>query len=188
MGTVTRKPWTAEELSRLPEGWRYEIDEGELVIMAPAGWRHNRTVSRIARLLGNFVEAHRVGEVITNELGLLLRKSPQVLRAPDIAYFTPEQVRRIGNMEGFPDVLPALAIEVYDRSEPDLTRKVQQYLAAGVKAVWVVDLETRSLARHVPGEPPRSYSSPDATIEEPLLPGFTFRLGDVLGEGQGEAP
>ncbi len=36
MATATRKPWTAEELERLPDGWRYEIDEGELIIMTPA--------------------------------------------------------------------------------------------------------------------------------------------------------
>lgn len=28
VSAVTRKPWTADELHRLPEGWRYEIDEG----------------------------------------------------------------------------------------------------------------------------------------------------------------
>jgi len=28
MATATRKPWTAEELERLPDGWRYEIDRG----------------------------------------------------------------------------------------------------------------------------------------------------------------
>ena len=182
MGTLIKKPWTAEELSRLPEGWRYEIDEGELVIMAPAGWRHNRTASRIARLLGNFVEAHKLGEVVTNELGVFLAKSPQTLRAPDVAYFTSEQVARIGDQEGFPDVLPALAVEVHDRSEPDLSRKVQQYLAAGVQVVWVVDLETRSLTRHVPGEPPRTWSGPEAVVDEPVLPGFTCRLGELLGE------
>ncbi|WP_404980651.1 PDDEXK family nuclease [Carboxydichorda subterranea] len=38
------------------------MDEGQLVIMAPAGWRHNRTVSRTARLLGNFAKVRRLGE------------------------------------------------------------------------------------------------------------------------------
>lgn len=34
MSTGARKPWTGEELVRLREGWCYEIDEGELVIVA----------------------------------------------------------------------------------------------------------------------------------------------------------
>ena len=36
MAIATNKPWTADELRRIPGGWRYEIDEGELLIMAPA--------------------------------------------------------------------------------------------------------------------------------------------------------
>lgn len=52
MSTMTRKHWTAEELNRLPEFWRYEIDEGEFVIMSPAGKRHSRLTMRIARILG----------------------------------------------------------------------------------------------------------------------------------------
>ncbi|MBE3598653.1 MAG: Uma2 family endonuclease [Limnochordaceae bacterium] len=76
---------------------------------------------------------------------------------------------------------PVLAVEVHDRSEPDLSRKVQQYLAAGVQVVWVVDLEARSLTRHAPGQPPRTWGSPEAVIEEPVLPGFGCRLQDLLG-------
>ncbi|WPD18786.1 MULTISPECIES: Uma2 family endonuclease [Thermaerobacter] len=183
MATATRKPWTAEELERLPDGWRYEIDEGELVIMTPAGWRHNRVVTRIARLLGNFVEERRLGgEVITNELGILLRKEPvHTLRAPDVAYFTAEQVARIGDERGFPAVVPALVVEVHDASEPEIGRKVAQYLAAGVRAVWVVDLEARTLTRHGQEGEPRTWSGADAVIEEPVLPGFSCRLSELLG-------
>ena len=135
MEATARRPWTAEELCRLPGGWRYEIDEGELVIMTPAGWKHNRAVTRIARLLGNFVEERKVGgEVITNELGILLRREPvHTLRAPDVAYFSAEQVARIGDERGFPTIAPTLAVEVQDASEPDISRKVGQYLEAGVR-------------------------------------------------------
>ena len=35
-------PWTADELTRLPDGWRYEIDGGKLIIMAPAVRAHHR--------------------------------------------------------------------------------------------------------------------------------------------------
>ena len=183
VATITRKPWTAEELARLPEGWRYEIDQGELIITAPAGWRHNRVVSRIARLLGNFVAGHGLGEVITNELGVLLSASPQTLRAPDVAYFTPEQVASIGNEQGYPRVVPALVVEVHDPSEPDLSRKVEQFLAAGARAVWVVDPETPRLTRHALGAPPRTWSGPGAVVQEPLLPGFACSLGELVGEG-----
>ncbi|BDG60397.1 Uma2 family endonuclease [Caldinitratiruptor microaerophilus] len=182
MRTGTRKPWTAEELDRLPEGWRYEIDEGELVIMAPAGWRHGKVTAAIARLLGNFVVASRSGEVLAGEPGFLLRRSPDVLRAPDVAFYSAERKARVGDERGFTAVPPDLAVEVHDPSEPDLSRKVRQYLEAGVRAVWVVDPEARTLTRHAPGEEPRIWSAPEAVVEEPVLPGFACRLAELFGE------
>lgn len=64
-----------------------------------------------------------------------------------------------------------------------MSRKVQQYLAAGVQAVWVLDLETRTLTRHAPRGPPRTWSSPEAIIEEHVLPVFACQLGELWGEG-----
>ena len=182
MATTTKKPWTAEELDRLPEGWRYEIDEGELVIMAPAGWLHGKMTCRVALILGRFVDERRLGHVLAGEAGFFVRRNPDVLRAPDVAFYSADRAARIADVMGFPTIPPDLAVEVQDPSEPDLTRKVQQYLEAGVRAVWVVDPRARTVSRHAPGEPPRTWSSPEAVIEEPVLPGFSCRLGELFGE------
>ena len=182
MATTTKKPWTAEELVRLPEGWRYEIDEGELVIMAPAGWLHGKVTNRVAVLLSRFVDERRLGHVLAGEVGFFVRRGPDVLRAPDVAFYSAERASRIVDVMGFPTVPPDLAVEVQDPSEPDLTRKIEQYLQAGVRAVWVVDPRARAVTRHAPGEPPRTWSEPAAVIEEPVLPGFSCRLDELFGE------
>ncbi|BDG59795.1 Uma2 family endonuclease [Caldinitratiruptor microaerophilus] len=182
MSTATRKPWTAEELNRLPEGWRYEIDEGELVIMAPAGWRHGKVTNRVAFVISQFVYPQRLGEVLSGESGFFVRRAPDVLRAPDVAFYSTERTARVGNASDFTRIPPDLAVEVRDPSEPDLSRKVRQYLEAGVRAVWVVDPEARTLTRHAPGEPPRTWADGEAVVEEPVLPGFTCRLRDLFGE------
>ncbi len=182
MSTITKKPWTAEELIRLPEGWRYEIDEGELVIMAPAGWLHGKLTSRVDFILRRFVYERHLGEVVAGASGFFVRRDPDILRAPDVAFYSAERTARIDDVMGFPTVPPDLAVEVQDPSEPDLTRKIQQYLEAGVRAVWVADPRARTLVRHAPGEPPRIWSSPDAVIEEPVLPGFRCELRDLFGD------
>ncbi|MBX6378771.1 MAG: Uma2 family endonuclease, partial [Clostridia bacterium] len=179
---VTKKPWTAEELCRLPEGWRYEIDEGELVIMAPAGFEHNDVTTEIATRLRQFTKDHGLGKALTNELGIFLRRAPDTLRAPDVAFYSNDRLASIRDRKGFPDVPPDLAVEVHDPSEPDLAKKIRQYLEAGVRAVWVVDLRTRTLTRHAPGEEPRVWSDPESVVEEPVLPGFSCRLGELFGE------
>jgi Uma2 family endonuclease len=180
MTVVPRRPWTAEELVRLPDGWRYEIDEGELVIMTPAGFQHGRLVSRVDTMLRSFVDAHNLGEVLAGEAGFFVRRDPDTLRAPDVAFYSHERLSRIRDRSGFPEVPPDLAVEVHDPSEPDLDRKVRQYLEAGVRAVWVLDPGLRTLTRYAPEEPPRTWSSPDDEITEPVLPGFSCRLGDFL--------
>ncbi|HEY8449286.1 MAG TPA: Uma2 family endonuclease, partial [Bacillota bacterium] len=152
MTTATPRPWTAEELGRLPAGWRYEIDEGQLVIMVPAGFEHGRLQARLARILGNFVAASGWGEVVGGESGFFVRRHPDTLRAPDVAVYSQARLARIVDRQGFPDVPPDLVVEIHDPSEPDLDRKVQQYLEAGVRAVWVVDPRVLSLTRYAPGE------------------------------------
>ena len=181
MSAIGKRPWTAEELDRLPQGWRYEIDEGELVIMTPAGRRHGRLVVRIATLLNNFVEEHRLGEVNGGELGVYLREKPDTLRGVDVAFFSAERARQIEDEIGFVHVPPDLAVEVHDPSEPDMARKVQQYLQAGVRSVWVVDPEKHTLALHRPGQTPVVVTELDALVEDPVLPGFSCRLQDLFG-------
>ena len=54
MGTQTdiRPPLTADALAEFPDdGFQYELDEGELIMMAPAGEEHGRIEGDIFGLL-----------------------------------------------------------------------------------------------------------------------------------------
>jgi Uma2 family endonuclease len=179
---MLRKPWTAEELVRLPQGWRYEIDEGELVIRAPAGFEHGRILSRIDALLRGFVRARGLGEVVSGDVGVFLRRTPDTLRAPDVACYSRDRLQRVRDRTGFVAVPPDLVVEVHDPTEPDLSRRVHQYLQAGVRAVWVVAPADRSITRHAPEQEPRTRSHPHDTVEEPVLPGFSCTSAEVFGE------
>ena len=86
MSSVTKnRPWIAEELDRLPRGWRYEIDEGELVILAPAGHRHARVVAQITSVLDAFAAEYQGSEVDSGEIGLSIATNPETLRGADVA-------------------------------------------------------------------------------------------------------
>ncbi len=185
MSTTTKakqKPWTADELCRLPEGWRYEIDEGELIITAPAGFEHNDITGNTFVRLWQFVHDHRLGKVLTNETGVYLHHDPDTLRGLDVAFFSNERLVRITDRKGYPDVPPDLAVEVHLPDERDMQRKVQQYLAAGVRSVWVIDPRKRTLTQHRPGKQPALIAEMGATVQEPVLPGFECRLRDLFGE------
>ena len=180
--TKAKQPWTADELCRLPEGWRYEIDEGALVIMSPGGRRHGRLSARITYVLAAFAYEHKLGEVESNEFGFYLHHNPETLRGIDVAFYSTERVKLMGDDDGFPDVPPDLAVEVHLPDERDMQRKVAQYLAAGVRSVWVIDPRQCTLTQHRPGQEPVSIREKDTAVREPVLPGFECRLGELFGE------
>ncbi len=151
--------------------------------MSPAGRRHGRMVVRIARVLDTFAEANGPAEVGGGEFGIYLRREPlQILRGADVAFYGPERLRQLGDEEGFAEVPPDLVVEVHLPDEEDMQRKVQQYLAAGVRSVWVVDPRRWSLTQHRGGQAPRTVGDLNASVDDPTLPGFSCRLRDLLGE------
>lgn len=150
--------------------------------MEPAGWRHALATAAAARVLGDYARRTRRGHVAAGEVGILLRRDPDTLRAPDVAFYARGRRARIRDPRGFPDVPPDLAVEVHDPGESDLARRVEQYLAAGVEVAWVLDPHTATLTRHAPGAAPQTWCGRDAQVEEPLLPGFSCRLADLLGD------
>src|SRR5687768_13497904 len=100
---------TAEDLARLPDDGfhNYELVRGVLVTMAPPGFGHGGTASKIARHAGNAVERLGLGGEVVVETGFMLRRDPDTVRGPDVAYVSaarlprPDQWARY--FEGAPD-------------------------------------------------------------------------------------
>src|SRR5438309_519504 len=79
---------TVEELYLLPDdGRRYELLDGELKEMAPAGYEHGLVVLAVGAELRSFVRANDPGEVLAGDPGIVLRRGPDRVRAPDVAFF-----------------------------------------------------------------------------------------------------
>src|SRR3990172_3040693 len=91
---------TAAELLALPTGMgkRYELVLGELRVTSPSNWRHGKVTGRLHGLLWRHVDDNNLGDVFGAETGFRLSRSPDTVRAPDVAFIAK------GNM---PDQLPA---------------------------------------------------------------------------------
>ncbi len=98
--------------------------------------RHNLIRDRIAGKLRDFVKAHHLG-VITIENDFRLK--PDVVRCPDIAFLTNEQLGLFDVDRSPIEGAPALAVEVVSPGNlaEDMLLKVHQYRGAGCHAVWV---------------------------------------------------
>jgi Uma2 family endonuclease len=174
MSSTTTK-LTFEEFQDLPEqeGTRYELDEGELVMEPSPSFLHNRIRDRIAARLSEFVKAHRLGEVIVE---MDFRLADRTVRNPDVAFVTAEHLARIDVDRSPVEGAPALAVEVISPSNlaQDTAKKVEQYLSAGTRVVWVVYPSLRLIEVHRQGSILQA-KAPDSLVEEQVF-GRKFSL------------
>ncbi|MBI3946263.1 MAG: Uma2 family endonuclease [Armatimonadetes bacterium] len=185
MAVATRM--TGEELRQLPDdGRRYELVGGELVAMTPPGGSHGERALRIGRLLDEFVEEHGLGWVAAAS-GVYLAHDPDTVRGPDVLFISRERLgadvrERLGadvEVTGYYDVVPDLVVEVVSPGDTDTEtiEKVGDYLRAGVRLVWVVDIRTRRVTLHPGAE---ILSAEDTLTGGDVLPGFAVPVSRLF--------
>ena len=137
-----------------------------------------RTAGRIMRALVLWSEAHG-GEVVSAETGFVLRRGPDTVRAPDVAFVRSGRDVQAGPfVEGAPDV----AVEVLssDARAGATASKVRDYLGAGAAQVWVADPESHTLTVHTPPNLAVTLSTGDVLSGGEALPGFALAVARLF--------
>lgn len=140
-------------------------------------------------MLGNHVFVKQLGEVATADGGFVLQRDPDVLVAPDVAFIAAQRLTG-ENDEGFYELAPDLAVEILSPSDraSDINAKVTEYLRAGTRLVWLVDLERRTVTVYTPDQPPRVYGEQQSLSGGDVLPGFQIELGQLFTTTTGAGP
>jgi Uma2 family endonuclease len=180
-----KKLMTADEFlayCERPENYnrKFELVRGEVVEVSRPTRIHGTVVSNIDRRLGNYAEQTRKGFSVTGDAGIILERGPDTVRGPDVAYFT--DVNKFVDLEdGWAETPPVLAVEVKSPHDKDkkLAQKVREYLAAGVKVVWVVNYEERFLTVYRPKQDFIILEETDE-IKIPELPEFSCKVADLF--------
>jgi Uma2 family endonuclease len=164
-----------------PEGVRYELSEGELIVTPSANYFHNRIRDRFNRLLAP-VETQNLGSVISE---MDFKLVGEVVRRPDVAFISAGRLQGVDLSQVPLPIAPDLVIEIVSENDraADLLLKVSQYLAAGVRAVWLFYPNTRLAYRYLPGklEPDVRNADTGHRFEEPdLLPGLSIALQQIF--------
>ncbi len=173
---------TAEDLLKLPDdGRRYELVRGKLIRMSPSGSRSSIVSGRISNRVGPFVEQHRLGFCGDSDWGFILASNPDVVRAPDVGFVRADRIPPEGIPEGFWPGAPDLAVDVLSSSDrfSDVLEKVQEYLAAGTRLIWVVDPDARRATVFRPAPAPVTVGADSELSGEDVLPGFVLKLAEV---------
>ncbi|MEM7315631.1 MAG: Uma2 family endonuclease, partial [Planctomycetota bacterium] len=126
---------TAEQLATLPsDGNRYELIEGILYMMSPAGSDHGRVAMTIGALLYQHVKSHRLGETFAAETGFRISSDPDTVRAPDAAFVSQARLDASPpDGTSYLPLAPDLVVEVISPNDvfAEVERKASQWLAAG---------------------------------------------------------
>jgi Uma2 family endonuclease len=182
--TTTNKLMTADELLYLPDdNMRHELVRGELHTMPPSGAEHGEIVVNITGPLFQFVRAKKLGKVYAAETGFVLERNPDTVLAPDVSFVSKERVpipRTKKFFEGFPD----LAVEVRSPSESakKVQKKVEDWLGAGTRVVWVIDPKTTIVTVHQKSGEPLVLEIDDQLDGGDVVPGFSISVAEIFGD------
>src|SRR3990172_3522972 len=174
MSQTSTKMLTVEEIELNPprvEG-RWELIDGEVVMMAAASYWHNVIAANVYDLLRDWDRDRQYGRVVINDTGFVIRRDPDRMRAPDVAFVRRE--RDTPDQTGFFRGPPDLAVEVVspDDREQDVLAKADDWLDAGTHVVWAVWPATRSVTIHRQGEDPLILHEGACVDGGNILPGF----------------
>jgi Uma2 family endonuclease len=183
MSVVLEKPKvTPEELLRLPKDRRYELVDGELV-EKPMSATSGAVGGELMTLLGQHIRAQGLGALFNAETGYrCFADDPDKVRKPDISFIGRDKISAELWETGFIRTVPDLVVEVLSPSDVsyEVDRRVQDYLSAGVKLVWVVHPQSRSVHVYRPGGQGVILSERDELDGEQVLPGFRLPVREIF--------
>ena len=145
---------------------------------------HSEFLGRICQVLNNWVDKQAVprGKILGGEAGCRLRRDPDTTVGIDVMYISAELAAREATDTTLVDGVPVLAVEILSPSgkEEEINEKVDDYVAAGVAQVWIVDPHDRTVLVYRPGAEPELFNIRQELSGDPDLPGFRVPVAQLF--------
>jgi Uma2 family endonuclease len=173
---------TAEDLLRYPTAYEHgELWDGRWMAGEASGGSAEIAGSRVHVRLGQVVEERHLGWVTGSNQGFFLRRDPDRVLCPDVAFTSFARLPR-APARSFIDGAPNFAVEVVsptDRWET-VVKKAGVWIAHDVEVVWVIDPLTRRVAVVRQEGPVELLVGDGVASAEPAVPGFSIALADLF--------
>src|SRR5690349_15216811 len=173
--TVEKSLTTIAELEANPPPGRWELLDGEVMPVPPAGGEHNWVMNRFDVRLTQYVEANDLGVVLPGDTGIVLGRSPDRVRAPDLCFYAKGRLPGDRPPPGYLEIVPDFVVEIVSPGDRagEIQRKTDEWLSAGVRLVWVAYPESRTVVATTGSNTQQLYRAGDVISANPVLPGFS---------------
>ena len=185
IGIGTRMP--VEQFLELdaPEydGFRLELDEGELFLMPRPRRQHQFLATWLAWYIASFLDGFAEPPAeLYHELVVILSRARRRVLVPDLAIVLRENTGIFAG--GYAEGPPDLVVEILSGNRSrDLVYKRRVYGEAGVREYWVVDPRDDAvmvLERRGGGYAERAILGAGDMLTTPLLPGLAIPLAGIF--------
>ncbi len=173
---------TPEELLSMPDSGHYELIDGELKE------RNVRVLSSIVAVnMSTSLRVHcarsGAGDVLDSECGYrCFPWKPRRVRRADVSFIRAGRLTDEVISEGDCSIPPDLAVEVISPNDlaSELNLKIEEYLRAGVRLVWVVDPEVRTVEVYRGDGTTQRLRENDRLSGEDVLVGFECQIASLF--------
>ena len=174
---------TGKELAAMGDIEPCELIEGRVVPMSPTGDEHGKIEANIGAELLVFVRSRKLGQVRVGEVGIYTRRNPDTVRAADVLFVSNERYAQ-QTSPGYLEVAPDLVVEILSPNDrwTEVTQKLREYFAIGVRLVWVADPQTRSVHAYRALTNVRAFTEKDDLPGDDVLPGFSVKVTQLFEE------
>lgn len=158
----------------------YELVDGVLVEKT-VGTQESYLAIVIASVIREFAEEHDLGFVLGADG--MARLAPGLVRIPDVSFISWGRIGQHAVPAGpMLNLAPDLGIEVLSpgNTKKEMERKLDDYFDAGMQLVWFVDHRRRNARVFSGREDSVTLAEDDSLQGDPVLPGFSVRLGDLF--------
>ena len=181
VATGARIKFTYEDYCNAPEDKRYELHDGDLILVPSPKEQHQTTTLNLAAEIRHFALRTGIGRAFIAPFDIVFSNHDVV--QPDVIFVSNERQYIItpDNIQGAPD----LVIEVLSPSTAhrDRTFKRALYARHGVREFWLVDTDTHTIEVLLLGangyDAIATYGEGE-TLTSPTLAGFTLNLDDTF--------
>ena len=173
--------FTYEDYRHMPDDKRYELIEGELVMVPSPITMHQRISRKLEFILAEFVQKNNLGEVFYAPFDVVF--SDEDVLQPDIIFISNGRSSIVtqDNVQGAPDLVVEITSPTTLYRDREIKRKV--YAKYGVGEYWLVDTDKQTIEVMVLGE--KGFKTVAVCrrgemLQSPLLIGFSFDTSEIF--------